>query len=219
MRIRFSRSKVARVADEAGRAKVVAVLRATYQEEKRWVVDPASQAPAEDLQNGAISWFVATIRGRPAGVVRVLYDPPLAQYAKYGLKPIDPSLQVEDFIRHNRIAEIGRFAVVPEFRRQFMVAAGLIRAAAGETVRRGYTHFVTDVFEDDPHSPLGFHTRVMGFRPVATHDTGELRCASRRITLVLDLKAAYLRLKARNGWLFRFLTWKWEAALHHRMAL
>ena len=219
MRYRFARAKVERVTDEAGRAKVVAVLRTTYLEEKRWVTDPASQAPAEDLQHHEISWFIATIKGRPAGVLRVLYDPPLGQYAKYGLKPVDPSLDVEDFIRNNRIAEIGRFAVVPEFRKQFMVAASLIRAAASETVRRRYTHFVTDVFEDDPHSPLGFHTRVMGFRPVATHDTGELRCASRRITLVLDLKAAYARLKARQGWLFRYLTWKWEAALHHRMAL
>jgi hypothetical protein len=217
--IRFARAKVERVADEAGRAKVVAVLRATYQEEKRWVSDPATQAPSTDLSDAGISWFVASIRGEPAGVVRVLYDPPLAQYAKYGLKPIDPALAIEDFIRRNRIAEIGRFAVVPKFRSQFMVAASLIRAAAGETVRRSYTHYVTDVFEDDPHSPLGFHTRVMGFRPVATHDTGELRCASRRITLVLDLKAAYLRLKARQGWLFRFLTWNWDAALHHRMAL
>jgi hypothetical protein len=219
MRTRFARAKVERVADEAGRAKVVAVLRATYQEEKRWVADPAAQAPAEDLQNAGISWFVATVRSRAVGVVRVLYDPPLAQYARYGLKPIDPGLQVEDFIRGNRIAEIGRFAVVPELRHQVLVAAGLMRAAASETVRRGYTHFVTDVFEDDPHSPLGFHTRVMGFRAVATHDTGELHCASRRITLVLDLKAAYLRLEARQGWLFRFLTWKWEPALHHRMAL
>jgi len=181
----FFRAEVERVVDEAARTKVVAVLRTTYLEEKRWVSDPASQAPAEDLQQHAISWFVATVKGRPAGVVRVLYDPPLAQYAKYGLKPIDPGLQVEDFIRTNRIAEIGRFAVVPEFRAHFMVAASLIRAAAGETMRRGYTHFVTDVFEDEKHSPLGFHTRVMGFRPVATHDTGELRCASRRITLVL----------------------------------
>jgi len=219
MRIGFARAKVERVVDEAGRTKVVAVLRATYLEEKRWVSDPASQAPAEDLQQRGISWFVATVKGRPAGVVRVLYDPPLVQYAKYGLKPIDSTLKVEDFIRDNRIAEIGRFAVVPEFRAHFMVAASLIRAAAGETVRRGYTHFVTDVFEDDKHSPLGFHIRVMGFRPVATHDTGELRCASRRITLVLDLKAAYLRLKTRKSWLFRFLTGNWDAALHHRMAL
>jgi len=157
-----------------------------------------------------------TTRHRPAGVLRVLYDPPLALYAKYGFKAIDPSIRVEDFVRQNRIAEIGRFAVVPRYRRRLMLAAALMRVSTAEVVARGYTHFVTDVFEDDPHSPYGFHTRVMGFHPVATHDVGELHCRSRRITLVLDLKAAYKRLKTR-GWLFRYLTAPWPDALHRAM--
>jgi len=62
-------------------------------------------------------------------------------------------------------------------------------------VTRGYTHVITDVFEDDPHSPLGFHTRVMGFRPVGTHDHGDLNCKNRRITLLLDLKSSSQRLR------------------------
>ena len=49
-------------------------------------------------------------------------------------------------------------------------------------------------------------TRVMGFIPVATHELGELNCTSRRITLVLDLKSSYQRLKARGNWVFRYLT-------------
>src|SRR5262249_41582708 len=149
-----------------------------------------------------------------AGVLRVLYDPPLAEYAKYGFKPLDPAIRVEDFIQRYRVAEIGRFAVIPECRGQFLVAAALMRAATQETVARGYTHFVTDVFEEDPHSPYGFHTRVMGFHPIAPHDVGELRCRSRRITLVLDLRAAYKRLKARGNWLFRYLTGPWDESLH-----
>ena len=206
-----------RVTDEAGRQKVVEVLGATYHQEKRWVLDADTQAPVDDLVRSDISWFVVDVAGHPAGVLRVLYDPPLAQYAKYGFKILDPAINVERFIRHNRIAEIGRFAVIPEHRGQFMVAAALMRAATEETVARGYTHFVTDVFEDDPHSPYGFHTRVIGFHPVATHDTGELRSLSRRITLILDLKAAYQRLKRRRGWLFRYLTGHWDEALHRRL--
>jgi ribosomal protein S18 acetylase RimI-like enzyme len=206
-----------RVVDEAGRRAVVEVLRATYQHEKRWVSDPESQAPREDLGRLDLSWFLVTVRQRPAGVLRVLYDPPLALYAHYGFTAIDPSLKVEDFIRQHRIAEIGRFAVVPRYRRRMMLAAALMRAATVEVVARGYTHFVTDVFEDDPHSPLGFHTRVMGFHPVATHDVGELQCRSRRITLVLDLKAAYKRLRTRGSWLYRYLTDPWDDALHRHM--
>ncbi len=93
-----------------------------------------------------------------------------------------------------------------------------MRSATAETVARGYTHFVTDVFENDPHSPFGFHTRVMGFLPVATHDFGELRCDSRRITLVLDLRAAYKRLKTRGNWLYRYVTAPWNEAQHRAMA-
>jgi len=212
-----SRVMVRRVSDETGRRHAVEVLRETYDREKRWIADADAQVPAGDLARTDVSWFIVTMRGRPAGVLRVLYDPPLAEYAKYGFKVIDPAIRVEDFIRRNRIAEIGRFAVLPRYRRRFMVAAALMRAATAETVARGYTHFVTDVFEDDPHSPLGFHTRVMGFFPVATHEVGELACRSRRITLVLDLRAAYKRLKARGNFMFRYLTGRWDEALHQHM--
>jgi predicted GNAT superfamily acetyltransferase len=216
MRIR-TRISVQRVTDEAGRRQVVDVLQETYLSEKRWISDPQAQVPPADLERSDIAWFIASVRGRPAGIVRVHYDP-MAQYGQYGFKLLDPSLRVEDFIRQHRIAEIGRFAVVPRYRRRFTVAAALMRAATSETVARGYTHFVTDVFEDDPHSPYRFHTDVMGFFPVATHDVGELQCRSRRITLVLDLKAAYRRLRAQGNWLYRYLTGQWDRALHQHMA-
>jgi hypothetical protein len=196
----------------------VKVLAATYRREKHWVVDAEAQAPASDLVRDDLSWFMVCLCGRPAGVLRVRYDPPLAEYAKYDLKTLQAGINVQDFIRAHRIAEIGRFAVLPRHRGNFMVAAALMRAAAAETVARGYTHFVTDVFEDDPHSPFGFHTRVMGFLPVATHEFGELRCKSRRITLVLDLRAAYKRLKGRGNWLYRYFTAPWDDALHQSMA-
>jgi ribosomal protein S18 acetylase RimI-like enzyme len=214
-----SRFSVQRVVDEAGRQQVIEVLRATYLREKRWVSDPEAQIPPEDLQCDDISWFVVSRRSRPAGVLRVRYDPPVAAYAKYGFKLLDPDLPVESFLREHRIAEIGRFAVVPRYRRRFMVAAALIRAACGETVERGYTHFITDVFEDEAHSPYGFHTRVMGFHPVATHEVGELNCRNRRITMVLDLKAAYQRLRRRGNWIYRYLTGHWDDALHRRLAV
>ena len=121
-------------------------------------------------------------------------------------------------MRQHRIAEVGRFAVVAEERGNLLLAAALMRAATEEMVARGYTHLITDVFEDDPHSPLGFHTRVMGFRPVDTHERGELNCDSRRITLVLDLKSSYQRLKGRGNWVFRYLTAGWPDALHRQFA-
>lgn len=215
--VKDDRVAALRVTDEAARRGVVDVLRTTYQHEKGWVADPETQIPAADLVRPDIGWFLATRSGRPAGCLRVFYDPPLSAYAAYGFKPLDANLKVEEFIRHNRLAEIGRFAVLPDSRGQVKIAAALMREATRETVQRGYTHFVTDVFEDDPHSPYGFHTRVMGFFPVATHDTGELNCASRRITLVLDLRACYQRLEAQGSWLFRYLTGDWDESLRRRL--
>ncbi len=207
----------ARVADEAGRHEVIEILRATYHSEKRWVSDPAGQIPPADLFREDISWFIVKIDGTPAGVLRVLYNPPLAEYAKYGFKLLDKAPDINEFLRDNRVAEIGRFAVLPEFRGKIMVAAALMGGATEETLERGFTHFVTDVFEDDPHSPFGFHTRVMGFHAVATHDVGELHSRSRRITMILDLKAAYQRLRSRKNWIFRSLTGSWAEALHQRL--
>jgi len=207
-----------RVEDQAGRGAVLEVLGATYRNEKGWVSDPALQFPASDLERPDTAWFVVHLNGRPVGVLRTLFDPPLLQYAKYQLRLVDPRVDVEKFLRQHRIAEVGRFAVVPEHRGNMMLVAALMRSATEEMVTRGYTHVITDVFEDDPHSPLGFHTRVMGFRPVATHDHGELNCKSRRITLLLDLGATYRRLKARGNWIYRYLTARWPDALHRRFA-
>jgi hypothetical protein len=207
-----------RITSESGRRAALEVLSATYQNEKGWIDDPEHQFPSDDLGAKEIVWVIVRLHGRPVGVLRTLFDPPLLQYAKYGLEMLDGRIDVEAFIRHNRIAEVGRFAVVAEHRGNLLLAAALMRIATEEMVARGYTHVITDVFEDDVHSPLGFHTRVMGFVPVATHQLGELNCKSRRITLVLDLKSSYRRLKQRGNWVYRYLTAHWPDAFHQRLA-
>ena len=207
-----------RVIDETDRRRAVEILASTYHREKHWVTDPAAQIPAGDLERSDIAWFIAAPGDCAAGTLRVWYDPTYTQYAAYGLKLLDPALRIEEFMRRNRIAEVARFAVKAEFRGKLMIAAALMRAATEEAVARGYTHLVTDVFEDDPHSPYHFHTKVLGFLPVATHDVGELHCRSRRITLVLDIKLAYQRMGKSGNWLFRYLTRTWDDSLHRRLA-
>src|SRR6476646_3085888 len=111
-----------RVRDRGGRQQVVAVLRDTYQREKHWVSDPEGQFPHSDLERGDISWFAARVEGRPVGVVRMFYDPPIEAYAAYGFRLLDQSIKVEDFIRRRGLAEIGRFAVLPKRRGKIMLA-------------------------------------------------------------------------------------------------
>ncbi|MDX2204286.1 MAG: hypothetical protein NW223_16155 [Hyphomicrobiaceae bacterium] len=212
------RIRARRVETEADRLKALEILKVTYQEEKAWVADAQSQFPARDLDRADVSWFIATSRDEPLGVLRVLYDPPVAQYLSYGLSPIDVDLRIEDMIRNERIAEIGRFAVRPNLRSHLLVASRLMGAATREIVSRQYTQLITDVFEADRHSPFGFHTRVIGFKPIATHEIGELLYKGRRITLVLDIKAAYQRLKARGNWFFRNMTHGWTETMHKQLA-
>jgi hypothetical protein len=215
----LTHTRTTRVETPAQREQALAVLRTTYQQEKGWVDQAESQFPESDLENPSVSWFVAHKGTQPAGVLRVYYDPPVAQYRAYDVTLLVKGIDVDSFLQGNRIAEIGRFGIVPRYRRSLLVAVALMRAATRETLERGLTHYITDVFDNDPHSPYGFHTRVMGFAPVATHEQGELHCRSHRISLILDLAAAYKQLRLRNSWIFRSLTADWDERLHRRLAL
>jgi hypothetical protein len=161
---------------------------------------------------------VATSRDEPVGVLRVRYDLPIEQYRGYGLDPIETNLSIEDVIASQRIAEVRRFAVIPQRRNGVAVVLSLMRMATREIVARGYTQLVTDVFENEPHSPLRFHTRIVGFRPVVTHEFGEFSFQGRRITLLLDIKIAYQTLKSRGTWFFRAMTKGWTEVMHQRLA-
>jgi hypothetical protein len=208
---------VLRVEDEWGRQQALAVMRSTYRDEKNWIADDNRLVAPSDLTSPDISWFVVRLEGQPVGVLRVLYAPPLDLYAQYGFKLVRTDLDLDQFIRNSRIAEIGRFAVSPEQRGNVLVATALMREAVRETVQRGFTHYITDVFEGETHSPFAFHSRVLGFETVATHDVGELNCPNRRITMVLDLAASYRRLSRARGWLYRYLTEGWTDAMRERM--
>jgi predicted DNA-binding transcriptional regulator AlpA len=53
---------------------------------------------------------------------------------------------------------------------------------------------------------------------VATHDHGELAVKSRRITMLLDLKAAFRRLSLRRSWIYRFITEGWNERLLQQLS-
>jgi hypothetical protein len=194
------------------------ILRSTYKEEKGWVKNEETLLSESDLASRTIAWFLTSVNHKPAGVLRVLYDPSFAEYAAYDLKLRQSSFDVNEFLRNNKIAEIGRFAVVVEYRSEIKVVLHLMRAATEDTVRRGYSHYITDVFEGEEHSPYEFHTKVVGFQPVATHDTGEMNCNRRRITLVLNLREAYQRLRRNGNAFYRFITQGWDETMHHALS-
>jgi len=209
----------ARVTTETERLEALEVLRDIYREEKHWVQDEETVFPAAQLADEAVAWFLARAGEQAAGVVRVCYNPPLELYAAYGFQPLQSGLDVAAFLRENRLAEIGRFAVRRRYRKRLSVVAALMRAATAETIRREYTHYITDVFEGEVNSPYDFHTSVIGFQPVATHEAGELDCPHRRITLVLNLKEAYQRLRQTKRKALGFLTRGWDEGIHRKMGV
>ena len=211
------RVRVSRVSDAKSREDALAVMKVIYRDEKNWVQDDEKLIATADITSDIVSWFVARAGGKPVGVLRVLYQPPLDLYQSYGFKVVVKDIDLDAFIRENRIAEIGRFAILPEYRKNVRVAATLMSAASRDTLERGFTHYITDVFEGEQHSPYKFHSRVMGFQVVATHEKGELNCDCRRITMLLDLKQTYLRLRLRNNWIFRTMTNGWDERLHQRL--
>ncbi|HWM92837.1 MAG TPA: GNAT family N-acetyltransferase [Thermoanaerobaculia bacterium] len=186
------------------REDALSVIEAVYLQEKRWIRDPDSEIPADVAGRRDQSWFLVSVGGEPAGVIRLVYDPPLEMPAELGVA-LEPDVDLEGLRRRGRFVDIGRFMIVPRQRRNIRVVLRLMRAAIVEVVSRGYTHFVTDVFEDDPHSPYLFHTRVLGFERIGTHRYGELACASTRIILILDIASAYRRLQKKENKVFREL--------------
>jgi hypothetical protein len=179
-------------------------VQAVFHEEKRWVRDPASQIPETLSDDDRISWFVARVGDRAAGVIRLLYDCPIEIPAEFEVH-VEREIDAEA-ARRCRWVEVGRFMIRPEYRSRSRVALELMRCAVAEVVTRGYTHFITDVYEGDRHSPLLFHTRVLGFERIGTHRFGELDCDCVRIVLILDLARAYRRAKERRNRIFRELT-------------
>lgn len=220
-----SNTTASRVTTSRDRQRALNVLNRTYADEKQWVDDAGEIFPESDLNRDSVTWVLATVNEAPAGVVRIHYDPALHQYGGYELEDVegdhdatDFSDEVEAFITHHDIAEIGRFAVLPEYRHRIRVVFWLMRVAGVDTFERGYSHYVTDVFEDEEHSPYNFHTRVLGFEPVATHETGEMNCLHRRITLILDLPQAYRRLRETRNRIYRFLAEGLSPDVRRRLA-
>ncbi|MEM9292799.1 MAG: lysophospholipid acyltransferase family protein [Acidobacteriota bacterium] len=203
------------VTTDEQRQQAIEVIRAVYKDEKSWIETTENEVtlpgetsrgaglagPAEGEGGGTVVWLLTTYNGDPAGVLRVSYDPPMEIPAHMGVE-LEESIDVEALKKSGRFAELGRFMILPKYRRKIRVAMSLMKGCMKDMVERGYSHALTVVFQDDPHSPLNFHTRVLGFQRIGTHRFGELNTDSLRIILMLDLYSAYANLKHRNNKVF-----------------
>jgi len=212
----MSRIETCKVLDEKTRRLALQVIERVYHQEKNWIhaVDP--EIPADIAQTNRYSWFLATVNDSPAGVIRLAYDPPLELPPEYQVT-LKKEIDLRELARWCRFVDIGRFMILPEYRRKFLVAIRLMGIAVKEVIERNYTHFITDVFEGEPHSPLNFHTRILGFEIIGSHIHGELNCSLTRIILTMDILKAYQRLKRNRKRLYANLTEGYRGLVEEKM--
>ena len=115
------------------RAQALQVIETVYLQEKQWIRDPQSEIPADPAGCQEQSWFLVAADGAPAGVIRLVYDPPLEMPAEYGVT-LEPSVDLDALKRQGRFVDIGRFMIVPRYRRNIRVVMKLMRAALIEVV-------------------------------------------------------------------------------------
>ncbi|HHE32460.1 MAG TPA: GNAT family N-acetyltransferase [Chlorobaculum parvum] len=195
---------VSKVLSSRDRLDALSVIEEVFVREKQWMQEIEEQIPHDLDNNREFSWFLARVNGKPAGIMRLQYDPSL-ELPESCQASFEPGIDMETLKAAGQYVEIGRFMIRPQFRHQYRVALRLMRAATAEVVERGYTHFITDVFKGEEHSPLNFHTRVLGFEVIGSHLFGELNCSSTRIILTLDILKLYNRIKDSRSRLYQEL--------------
>lgn len=206
-----------KVADEVTRAQALQVIEQVYRQEKNWIKSVEAEIPTQFEVEGRYSWYLATVNDQPAGVLRLFYDPPLELPAECKVS-LRHDIDLKKMAREGRFVEIGRFMILPEYRKKMLVAIRLMGSAVKEVVERNYTHFITDVFQGEPHSPLKFHTRILGFEIIGTHLHGELNCSLTRIILTLDILKAYQRLREKKNRVYWSLTEGIRGRLDRKLA-
>lgn len=209
---------VERVLSGDARKGAVEVIEQVFKKEKKWIDAAQEQLPENLEEKGRYSWFLAGVDGRPAGVLRLMYDPPLELPSEYDVRLL-PGIDIERMKQDGRYVEIGRFMIKSDFRKNPRIALRLMRTATREVLERDYTHFITDVFEGEPNSPLNFHTRVLGFEVIGKHLFGDLNCSSTRIILTLDILKVYRRIRNNRSRVYSELTEGMRGILDKKLAV
>jgi hypothetical protein len=212
----MSKVRAVKVLNEETRQQALKVINAVYLREKAWLKSAENEIPNNYQASQKYSWFLATVNTNPAGVLRLVYDPSLELPAEYGVT-LNKDIDMKEFGERSRFVEIGRFMILYQYRRNPLVALRLMRRSIKEVVAKDYTHFITDVFENEPHSPFQFHTRVLGFQVIGRHIHGDLHCSCTRIILTLDIMKAYERIKKQRNKIYNLLTQRTRMLLDKKM--
>src|SRR5689334_3008798 len=97
------------------------VIRKVYLAEKKWIRSAESEIPLDIANSTKWSWFLATVNGRPAGVLRLQYDPSLEIPPELGVT-LSADIDLKKAAETCRFVDIGRFMILPRYRKNYLVA-------------------------------------------------------------------------------------------------
>ncbi len=197
------RAKKVKTRDD--REEALEIIKEVYLKEKNWIHTISDQIPEDIDKRKDMSWFLVKINKKPAGVLRLVFDP-ILEFPPELQVTLNKDIDIDKLKSTGKFAEIGRFMIIPKYRKYITVVLRLMRAAIKEVLERDYSHFITDVFENEPNSPYKFHTRILGFEVIGKHLYGDLNCSCTRIILTLDILKNYQRLKEHKNKIFNTLT-------------
>lgn len=178
--------------------KAFEVIKEVYIQEKKWMNSTEDVISMNNFENPEISWFLAFVHDEPAGVLRLKYDISL-DFPEYYDLTVVKGINLKKMAKKGKYVDIGRFMIRSGYRKNINVSLSLMKAAFEEVVTRGYTHFITDVFEGEINSSLEFHKRNLGFEVIGTHLNGELNSNLKKVILVMDIYKSYKTLKEKNN--------------------
>src|SRR5262245_18964754 len=83
------------------RQEALSVIEHVYRNEKGWIREAESEIPVDLAQCADPSWYLARVGDEPAGVIRLVYDPPLTLPAELGVE-LEPEVDLEHLARTGR---------------------------------------------------------------------------------------------------------------------
>lgn len=208
------------VTTETARDHALEVLHAIYCREKKWMDSAEILFEPHELYEPNYLWLVAYERNRPIGVVRLYIG---RQAEALDLKHLHflhadwNASALTHFLEYHPTAEIGRFAILPEYRNRSRFALMLMQVACENAIRHHCHHLLTDVFHGDPQSPFDFHTNVLGFEPFATYVDDRFDSVYPSVLLLLDIKKTYARMKTHQPRMFKVFTQNWTTSFHAQL--
>lgn len=196
--------EIVKITDSDLVKKALEVVREVYVRDKKWIESTDDIISMNTFNNPDISWLLAFVHGEPAGVLRLNYNVSLDFPEYYDLR-IVKGVNLKKMAKKGKYVDINRFMIRSVFRKNINVSLSLMKAALEEVVTRGYTHFITDVFEGEINSPLEFHKRNLGFEVIGTHLYSDYNTSLKSVILVLDIFKSFKLLKERNNRIYKTL--------------